>query len=464
MREIRPQPGPQHEFLSCEADVAIYGGAAGGGKSFALLLDVLRHCHVKGFAAVLFRRESTDIMGPGGLWEEAAGLYPLTGAKGREDKATWKWPSGAGVGFKHLQHEKDKYGHQGKQYAWIGFDELTHFSSSQYWYLFSRLRTTCGVKTRVRATTNPDADSWVRQLIDWWIGHDGYPIEERSGVLRWFVRVDDALHWADSPDELRERFPESRPKSLTFIAAKLSDNKILNDADPEYRANLRSLNRVERERLELGNWDIRPAAGLYFRRGYFGSIDQAPPGRVLARVRAWDQAATAPSEANPDPDYTVGVRLALGRMGEVWVEHVERFRGSPRQVEEAIENCARSDPKGTTVGLWEDPGAAGKAHADYMVRKLAGVHVRVIKASRNKVEYAGPISSQAEQGNVVLCDGPWHDTFLAELEAFPDGPHDDQVDALSLAYLLLADSPLIKGGRSVGSTFRRGGGSSRRMF
>ncbi|MFS6779604.1 terminase large subunit domain-containing protein, partial [Staphylococcus aureus] len=127
----------------------------------------------------------------------------------------------------------------------------------------SRNRSTCGVRPYVRATTNPDADSWVAEFISWWIDQKtGYAIPERSGVLRWFVRIGDNIIWADHPEEL-EMYTMPGPggeevpipaKSVTFISSKLTDNKILMAADPGYMANLMSLPLVERERLLGGNW------------------------------------------------------------------------------------------------------------------------------------------------------------------------------------------------------------------
>src|SRR5690606_38073219 len=104
----------------------------------------------------------------------------------------------------------------------------------------SRNRSTCGVKPYIRATTNPDPDSWVRRMIDWWIGPSGYPIKERSGKLRWFVMENDTMMWEDSEQALKSRFPDSIPKSLTFIPSSVHDNQILLSRDPGYLGNLKA--------------------------------------------------------------------------------------------------------------------------------------------------------------------------------------------------------------------------------
>lgn len=275
-----PQPGPQTKFLSSAADIAIYGGAAGGGKTFALLMEPLRHVSNPEFGAVFFRRSTVQVRNEGGLWDESEKLYPLLGATPKEHVLTWEFPlpgsnSGAAatVSFAHLEHDKTVRNWQGSQIPLICFDELTHFSAKQFWYMVSRNRSTCGVRPYIRATCNPDVDSWVAGFISWWIDQKtGLAIPERSGVLRWVVRVGEDLKWADSPAELAhytmvddagERVPIP-PKSVTFIAASLTDNKILMAADPGYMANLLSLPKVERERLLGGNWKIRNTIAQVF--------------------------------------------------------------------------------------------------------------------------------------------------------------------------------------------------------
>lgn len=437
---IRPQPGPQEAALSCPADILIYGGAAGGGKSWALLLEPVRHSDNPEFGAVIFRRTYTQITNEGGLWDESAKLYPLLDATPVTGDLYWRFPSGAKVSFAHLQHEKNVHDWQGAQVPLFGFDELTHFTAKQFWYMLSRNRSMCGVQPYIRATTNPDADSWVAELIEWWIDQEsGLPIPERAGVLRWFVRVGDKLVWADTPEELTAKYPDIPPKSLTFIPAKLEDNKALMDADPAYRANLLALPKVERERLLGGNWKIRPSAGEYFKRSYFRVIEAAPVGG--ATVRAWDLAATEKEREKDDPDWTVGLRVTRTPGGRFVVEHMERMRESPGKVRKSIKNLADQDGRGVRVRLPQDPGQAGKAQAQEFVALLAGHTVRTKPVTGDKTVRAGPASSQAEAGNIDVVKAPWNEEFFAELENFPQGTHDDIVDALSDAIDELANAP-----------------------
>jgi predicted phage terminase large subunit-like protein len=443
IRVIKPQAGPQERFAASPADIAIYGGAAGGGKSWALLLEPLRHVTTTpDFAAVFFRRNTTQVRNPGGLWDASAKLYPIAGGRPVQHVLEWVWPKGGKVKFAHLEHESTVYDWQGAEVPLICFDELTHFTKSQFFYLLSRNRTMSGVRPYVRATCNPDADSWVAEFIGWWIDQEtGLPIPDRSGVVRWFVRVNDVIAWGASDDELRQKFgAEASPKSVTFIAAKLSDNQALMQADPGYLANLRAQNSVERARLELGNWKVRPSAGMYFKRQWVRVIDAAPIG--LEEIRFWDLAATEKTEMN-DPDWTVGVRMGVQRDADRRIRRIvvfdaRRMQESPLKVEQAIANTSSADGQKVKVGFFQDPGQAGKAQAASLVRMLSKAHAKAYPISGDKVTLFGPFSAQCEAGNVEFVRGSWNDAVFTQLEGFPDLAHDDDADACSGGFNALA--------------------------
>lgn len=320
------------------------------------------------------------------------------------------------------------------------FDELTHFSRKQFFYMLSRNRSTCGIRPYVRATTNPDADSWVAEFIAWWIDQrTGLAIPERAGVLRWFARISDSLVWADTKDEMKAKHSDCEPKSLTFIPARLEDNAILMAVDPGYRANLMALDPVERARLLGGNWKVRPAAGLYFQRHWCEVVDAVPAGTRF--VRGWDLAATPKTPTN-DPDYTAGTKVGKCPDGRFIVAHHLRLREGPLEVERAVQNTAIEDGKEVQIQLPQDPAQAGKSQVFNYTRLLAGFNVRFKPVSGDKTTRFSAFSAQAQAGNVIVLRGPWNDEWSSSLESFPpeNKGHDDDADSTAEAFNALVET------------------------
>ncbi len=433
---IKPQRGPQEAFLATTADIALYAGSAFAGKTWALLMEAARNVTTPGYYAVIFRRTMPQVRNEGGLWDTSAEIYPGMGGDPRVSTCEWRFGTGATIRFAHLEHEKNRFDWQGAQLTFIGFDELTHFTATQFWYMLSRARSTCGVRPYIRGTCNPDPDSFVAELLEWYIDPEtGYPIPERSGVIRYFTRRGTALAWGESPEELKRRYPDIDPsvdvRSFTFISASIYDNRIGLAKDPSYLGNLKALSLVDRERLLKGNWKIRPAAGMFFRREWFGVVDAVPAGGRV--VRYWDRAASEPSAEYPDPDWTVGVKMRIVD-GVYYVEHVARFRATPQGVRQRIRNVAEADGTNVTVLLARDPGQAGKAEVQDVIRYLHGYDARAVMESKAKTTRAKAFSAQAEAGNVKVVRAPWNAAWFDESENFPEGAHDDQVDASNGAF------------------------------
>jgi predicted phage terminase large subunit-like protein len=242
------------------------------------------------------------------------------------------------------------------------------------------------------------------------------------------------------PQDLPPDMDPPRPISVTFIPAKVFDNSALLQVNPEYLAWLLSLPLLERERLLGGNWKIRPAAGLYFKREWCTVVDQAPAD--LDVVRYWDLAATEKTELN-DPDWTVGIQLGRDRNGGYWLLDVIRARANPGDVERLLLNTASQDGKRVVVGFGQDPGQAGKSQAQHLVRALSSFTARAAAESGDKLTRFGPFSSQSRAGNVKILRGLWNDDLFRVLEGFPDLAHDDEVDACSGALEML--NPNMKG-------------------
>ena len=257
---IQAQPGPQTEFLSCSADVVVYGGSAGGGKSWSLLLEAARHRKNPLFRGVLFRRTYRQIENPGGLLDESRNILPLLRGKWVGSRRAWEWPSGSSVQFAHLQHIDNREDWQGAQVAFVGWDELTHFDPQQFWYLLSRMRSMSGVRPYVRATCNP-APGWVREWLLPWVSatYDGPGGRAASGEVRWFVRRNGQIVWLIGDEKAQDG---EEPISCTFIRSTIYDNKKLLERDPGYLAKLKALPETERRRLLDGDWDVFEGAFL----------------------------------------------------------------------------------------------------------------------------------------------------------------------------------------------------------
>jgi hypothetical protein len=269
---VRPQEGYQMMALQSKADIVIGGGAAGVGKTFALLIEALRHKDVQGFGSVFFRRTYTQIKSEGGLWDASVKIFnAVKDARPRGSSYEWFFGNTSKLKMSHMEYEKNVYDWQGSELPLICFDELTHFSKNMFFYLLSRNRSTCGIKPYVRATCNPDPDSWVAEFISWWIDQDtGFPVPERQGVVRFFVRDGDSFIWAATIPELIEKSKyyleplvksskgtttyENYIKSVTFIGGSIYDNQELLKVNPDYLGNLASQSEEEKARLLEGNW------------------------------------------------------------------------------------------------------------------------------------------------------------------------------------------------------------------
>lgn len=446
---LGPQAGPQTMFMASSADIVIYGGAAGGGKTYALLLEALRHKDVKGFGGVIFRKNFTQITAEGGLWDASNKIFSqVPDAHSRKTpKYHWRFYSGAKLHFAHLDREEDLQAWQGTEIAYLGFDELTHFTKHQFLYMLSRNRSTCGVKPYVRCTCNPDSDSWVAEFISWWIDQDtGYPIRERSGIVRYMCVLNNVIRWGDSPEELEKEYniPSTDCKSVTFIASRLEDNKILMQSDPSYLSNLKAMTEVDMERLLYGNWKIKAQAGRFFKRtqipvdGYLTQI----PDDVLYWCRAWDLAATDEDE-NGDADYTAGVLIGRRKNGRFIVADVINQQIKAGDVEKLIQMTAISDRNkygyNYRVRLPQDPGAAGKIVAKQYLNNLSGFDVKKESVSGSKQLRATPFAAQWQNGFIDILVAPWNEDYFSQLESFPESKHDDMVDASSDAFNELTD-------------------------
>lgn len=439
---IAPQEGPQEHFAATPADIAIYGGAAGGGKSFGLLFEPIRHLDNPDFGAVIFRRTYPEITNEGALWDESQRVYPLLG--GRSAGLTWSFPSGSSVSFAHMQHESDVQKWHSSQIPLLEFDELTTFTEYQFVYMLSRNRSTCGIRPYVRAGTNPDAASWVARWIEWYIDPTtGYPIPERAGKLRWFIRDGETLRWFSSREAVADDYPEKVQfaKSFTFIPATLEDNKILMAKDPGYQANIEAQERVERERLGKGNWLITSAEGEW-PPDYFGRhlwfADFPPRSDWALCTIAWDPSKGMESTWG---DYSAMAILVWDRAGRLWADcHCGRF-SVEEGIDQLIELCRKWKPDG--VGI-ETNQFQQLIVALLKIRcRDLGVPLLPVYEIDNRVRKEvrirrlGPYLK--DRSLRLKAESTGARILSEQLMVFPNGEHDDLPDALEMALRVMID-------------------------
>ena len=310
-----------------------------------------------------------------------------------------------------------------------GFDEVTSFHREQVLFMASRLRSSKGIRSRLRWATNPGGvgHEWVFKRYAPWL--DSRP--EYDGVRADFGEVLWFLPDPADPDGDGMVVPRGTPGALprTFIRSLPTDNPAL---DREYLNQLDLLDRVTRAQKKYGDWLIKPGKGLYFQRPWWGALETPPPRAAWRKaVRSWDLAATA------DGDWTVGTLYAhVPTASRPWVVvDVIRFRGTPHEVRARVLAAAQADnaPKdgpAVVVLIPQDPGQAGVDQRDAYAKLLAGFTLRTHRPYGDKIKRASSHSSQVEHEQVALVRGPWNAPWIEEHQDFPTkGVPDDQVDS-----------------------------------
>lgn len=249
---FKPNAGPQSSFLAASEREVLYGGAAGGGKSFAMLADPMRYMGHPQFSGLLLRHTTEELREL--IWKSQE-LYPriYPGIKWSERKMQWQAPSGARLWFSYLDRDEDVLRYQGLSFSWVGFDELTQWSTPFAWnYMRSRLRSTApDLPTYMRATTNPGGPGhvWVKKMFI-----DPSP----AGRAFWATDIDTGDTLSYPKGHSKEGQPLFKRR---FIPAMLSDNPYLAEGG-DYETMLLSLPEHQRKQLLEGNWDVAEGAAF----------------------------------------------------------------------------------------------------------------------------------------------------------------------------------------------------------
>ncbi len=411
----------QEAFLRLPHREALFGGAAGGGKSIALLMAAAQYSDVPGYDALIVRATLVELEHPGGLIELSHDWFSRTKATWLGEQRAWRFPTGSRTGadaatirFGYLNGPADVNRYSGSAFSFLGFDELSHVDEISYRRMFRVLRqastasdlarspdglTLADVPVRVRATANPGGPN-------------------HAWIKAYFVN------------------PESRQPGVAFVPSRWKDNPHL-DLD-DYAKQLAQLPYAERKRLMDGDWEIADE-GEMFERSWFELIDREALPKTTRAVRYWDFAASQPTIRNPDPDYTVGLRLEIDdKTGVYYITGIVRKRLHAGQVEDLVKATAQADGQHVEICIEQEPASNAAILAEYFKRDaLRQYAVRTYHPSGHKETRARVVAVHAENGRIKLVPGPNTEAFLDEIAVFPNGRHDDCVDALTGAHATL---------------------------
>lgn len=414
-----PTP-PQAEFLYLPDREALYGGAAGGGKSDALLMGGLQFADVPGYAGIIFRRTFAELNLPDGLIPRSYGWLGGTGARWNDSKKQWKFPSGGVLAFGYLERYQDVQRYQSSAYQYIGFDELTQFGADAYEYMRSRLRRlkVMLIPTRMRSATNPGGPghAWV---------HNRFVV---PGA----------------------RYP--------YVPARLDDNPYLDQRD--YEESLSELDPILRMQLREGKWVLDPRGKPYNpawwqKKNRYDAGDKGIQGACIGRWLSWDtankdedhHAFTARAVFEMTPDYRVVLR-------DVWKTHT---KGA--EVGDLIaKDAGYWNEDGKLQGIIVEDEASGIIAIQSLINRMDWISELVIPFNPGKFGdklYQRPLRAAlwCTRDCVLLPwpndAAPWLLDFSQDLFGFPEVIFKDTIDAFNQGIIFL-ENLLAEGWRGRG--------------
>lgn len=400
----RPHP-KQAEFLLDVSPEVMFGGAAGGGKSEALLMAALQFVDVPGYSAILFRRTYADLAMPGALMSRSQEWLNGTGARWADKEKTWHFPKGATLTFGYLDSKDDRFRYQSTEFQFVGFDELTHFLEIDYTFLFSRLRRlkTSSIPIRMRAGTNPGGrgHAWVKK---------------------------------------RFLSPDSMARGRVFIPSKIADNPSLDAA--EYTAALGELDSFTRNQMLKGDWtDFK---GNHFFPGSWpayvnlgDSFAIGPMGVRQVFIRSQLSYIIAVDWATGEKNTSDCTAMVVGGLlpdGRILILDVVNERLSKEASPLKLAGLCAKWPG--AVVCTEDDVYSQMMQAE--CRRFKGIpEMRMLAIeSRAKIVRCTPAIIHAENKRILRPDNdpPWWEEYSDQLSAFTgiQTEHDDMVDATGM--------------------------------
>lgn len=397
------------------------------------------------------RRTTPQLYGPGNVLSKCKRIF----AQAYEsDEYTWRakdgkfvfHKSGAEIYLKHFENEQASDNWQGIEANLFYIDEGTQFSQTMVQYIMSRMRNpNCPeVMPHLKITCNPNNSHFFRKWVEPYLKEDGTPDRSKDGMIRYFTFQDGDFVWGSSKQELMDLYgiEEDEALSFTFISANVFDNKIVQKINPKYVSWLKGLRGVERARLLDGNWHVSESGSGFFKKEFVTPVKLFEQN-IVSYCRAWDIAGSLPSDQLPDPDWTCGVLIAKTKQSRYIICDVVRFRARFGEVMQRIIQTAKEDPEGTQILLPQEPGQAGKAAGQMMIKELVeeGFPSRMRPSNKSKVVRFQPFAASAEAGLVDYIEGDWNEKYFFELEQF-DGSRKNKDDLL----ILVVYKPIEFGG------------------
>lgn len=480
-----PNPGPQRAFLDYYGFDAMYGGAAGGGKTASQVIAATQFVTPENIQAIATARRGL----PGEPWwdtvnpqlaaanyraiilrkeqkylepviDEAKALIRVLFPEDADgfvggNTPMWRFRSGALLYFGHMAKPGDHESYDSYQLDYAGYDEAHHFLPHELMYLQTRLRSPSGLPKRYRLSMNPplreDTRDWVLKRYGPWIMRDPAYAGPRARPGRVLYTISDGDSERFVPKGTVDGHGSpARPR--VFFPSLVTDNPAMLATNSEYQSTLNAMDPLNRARLLHGDFFARqPGRGDYFKREWFKWADRVPE-RVKS-VRYWDLAGSEKNRA----DYSASVLISRAFDGLFYVRHVFRMRGTPGDVESKVAAFCDSDPRGTVCVIEQEGGQSGLYQRDAYAKRLAGKPHKFVRPTGDKEVRASVASPLVQAGMVHVVreagESPlWWEPFITELEAFPEFDHDDQEDAFSGAIAELSVMGVPSGTQKLGMT------------
>lgn len=476
----KPISKRQHMYVTSKADVTLFGGAAGSGKSEIGVIDFLQYVGYKNFIGVITRRTTVQLKGAGGIltkcmrtfskvfeygeefvWKEKDNKFVFYDIK-TDQTGKKKKTARSEIYLKHFEHEKNSEADwQGTEANLYLVDEGTQFTIGMINYIMSRMRNpSCvEVEPKLKITCNPDADHPLREWVEPYLNEDGTPDRNKDGLIRYFTAHEGEYCWGDSVEEVvsKSGCEVKDVLSFTFVSANVYDNRIVQEINPKYVAWLKGLKGVNKHRLLYGNWKVRESTSTYFQRQWVTELTDIDYSQIDKVVRAWDLADKLPSDANPSPDYTISAKMARMKNGEYILLDLTRHRVRTGEWLSHILDIAEKDGQGVDILLPQDPNPSAKIGIQQvLLRPLneRGYYAICKSTNQKKLDRFRPFSAACQNESIFFlknCGNDFwnknyntNDFIYKELEAFTgerkrgEAGHDDIPDACSDAFMYLA--------------------------